>query len=379
MILVSGCARPGDAPPTKTDGRGRVIPFGQDAEWYAREEAARIADNMLLYQRESGGWPKNVDMARALSEAEKGRLRAEKSRADSTLDNGATHTQLRHLAKACTATKRERFKTAFLKGLDYLLAAQQPSGGWPQSYPKAGGYAKLITFNDGAMIGAMTVLRDVAEKKPDYAFVDEARRSQAAEAVQRGVECILNRQIVIDGEPTVWCQQHDPQTFEPRGARSFEPPALCSAESVGIVKFLMQIERPSPEVIAAIQGAVAWFEKVKIVGREQVRKTMPDGRPDSVIVDNPEAPPQWARFYYCGDLGRRWKLAVDEIAINQPIFADRDCKVHDTQAAISRERRTGYSWMGPYANGLLQRSYPAWQAKWAPRKNVLTGSAEIEE
>ena len=125
-------------------------------------------------------------------------------------------------------------------------------------------------------------------------------------------------------------------------------------------------------MIEAIQGAVAWYERVKIVGRERVRTTMPDGQPDSVVVDNPDSPPQWARFYYWGDRDG-WKLAVDQIAINQPIFADRDGQVYDTQAAISRERRTGYSWMGPYANDLLNNACPAWQAKWAPGRNVLAG------
>ena len=40
----------------------------QKPEWYAGNEATRIADNVLLYQRESGGWPKNIDMAVVLCE-----------------------------------------------------------------------------------------------------------------------------------------------------------------------------------------------------------------------------------------------------------------------------------------------------------------------
>ena len=43
----------------------------QKPEWYAGDEARRIADNVLLYQRESGGWPKNIDMAVVLSEQAK--------------------------------------------------------------------------------------------------------------------------------------------------------------------------------------------------------------------------------------------------------------------------------------------------------------------
>ena len=40
----------------------------QAPEWYASAEALRIADNVLLYQRESGGWPKNIDMAKKVSD-----------------------------------------------------------------------------------------------------------------------------------------------------------------------------------------------------------------------------------------------------------------------------------------------------------------------
>jgi hypothetical protein len=38
----------------------------QTPEWYASHEAVRIADNVLAFQRDEGGWPKNMDMARAL-------------------------------------------------------------------------------------------------------------------------------------------------------------------------------------------------------------------------------------------------------------------------------------------------------------------------
>ncbi|MEE1120457.1 MAG: hypothetical protein UHT92_02070, partial [Prevotella sp.] len=36
--------------------------LNQSDEWYGSEEAVRIAENVLLYQRNSGGWPKNEEM-----------------------------------------------------------------------------------------------------------------------------------------------------------------------------------------------------------------------------------------------------------------------------------------------------------------------------
>lgn len=342
--------------------RVKVISWGrclsQRGEFYAGDEAIRIGDNVLLYQRDSGGWPKGIDMARVLNDDEKGRLRGRKNRGDSILDNGATHTQIRYLAKVYSASRLERFRQGFLKGVDYLFQAQYDNGGWPQRFPKPGGYSRHITFNDGAMIGAMSVLRDISEKKGDYTFVDDGRRRKAKKAVQKGIECILKCQIVVNGKRTAWCQQHDEKTFEPRPARTYEKISICSGESVGIVKFLMAIDNPTKEIVEAIQSAVAWFDRVKITGIRQVNKPDDSERgSDKVIIKDAKAPPLWARFY--------------QIGTNRPLFCGRDGKIKYSLAEIEHERRTGYSWYGRGPAGLLARDYPAWQKKWAPKKNVL--------
>lgn len=110
------------AVPTEKDARGRIPLFGQDPAWYAGKEAVRIADNMLAYQRNNGGFPERwpgIDYTLVLSEKQKVGIRAENKRTDSSLDNGSTHTQLRYLAKVATATGEDRFKAAFIKGVDY--------------------------------------------------------------------------------------------------------------------------------------------------------------------------------------------------------------------------------------------------------------------
>ncbi|MCA1558444.1 MAG: pectate lyase, partial [Acidobacteria bacterium] len=85
----------------------------QKPEWYASDEAVRIADNLLLYQRDTGGWPKNIEMARELTEAERAAILKEKQETDSNIDNGATYTQLVYLARVYTARKLARHKGAF--------------------------------------------------------------------------------------------------------------------------------------------------------------------------------------------------------------------------------------------------------------------------
>jgi len=332
--------------------------LAQKPGFYAGDEAVRIADNVLLYQRNTGGWRQNIDIARVLSEKDKTQLRKDKNKEDSTLDNGATHTQMRYLARVYDATKLERFSRAFLKAVDYLLEAQYPNGGWPQRYPNPSGYSRYITFNDGVMIGAMTVLRDIAEKKPPYTLVDEQRRKKAEKAVQKGIECILKCQIIVNGKRTAWCQQHDEKTLEPRPARIYEKISICGGESVGVVKFLMNIDNPNPDIIEAVQGAVAWFDRVRLIGIRQISKLDDSERGyDKVIIKDATAPPIWARFY--------------QIGTNRPIFCGRDGRIKYRLAEIEHERRTGYSWYGYWPADLLAGDYPAWQKKWAPKKNVL--------
>ena len=361
LVCVACCggpaARGGQRKLTWENSAGNIL--SQPAGFYGSDEARRIAETVLLTQRNSGGWPKNQDMIRTLSDADRTRLRRDKGCADTVLDNGATHTHVRFLARVHTATRDERMRAACLKGVDFVLAAQYANGGWPQVWPKPRGYSAHITFNDGVMIGAISLMRDIAEVKADFAFIDAARRVQAAAAVQRGIECILTCQIVVRGRPTAWCAQHDQKTLAPRPARTYEKVSISGGESVGVVRFLMSLDTPSPRIVAAVQGAVAWFDRAKITGIRQVTKaapSLPRGI-DKVVVKDPSAPPIWARFY--------------EIGTNKPIFCGRDGKIKATLAEIEPERRTGYSWYGAYPAGFLTREYPKWQKRWAPNDNVL--------
>ena len=70
-----------------------------DAQYFASAEARRIGDQLILWQRVTGGWPKNVDMATPMTDSLKAAVQAEKSRRnDSTTDNGATSQQMTFLA-----------------------------------------------------------------------------------------------------------------------------------------------------------------------------------------------------------------------------------------------------------------------------------------
>lgn len=323
----------------------------QRPAWYASPEAMRIADNVILYQRNSGGWPKNVNMAILIVPHMSTAVVRQRDRNDSTIDNGATYSQLAFLARVYSAQRQEPHRQSFLKGLDFLFQAQYPNGGWPQFYPDLNGYYKHITFNDGAMIGVMKLLRDVAAAKSDYEFVDKDRRLKADDAVKRGIECILKTQVIVDGRRTVWCAQHDEVTLAPAPARKYELVSLSGGESVDIVRFLMAIKNPSPAVIESIKSAVEWFEKTRLTGIKWIERSDPaqPGGKDWVVIKDPNAGPLWARFY--------------EIGTNRPIFVGRDGIMKFDVSEIDHERRTSYAWYVEEPAKLLNKDYLMWRKR----------------
>jgi PelA/Pel-15E family pectate lyase len=323
---------------------------GQPADFYASPEARALADNILYYQNDDHGWPKNIDMTtRAMAKAK------------STIDNRATTTQIEFLARVHTATGCSQYGDAALAGVGLLLDAQYENGGWPQVYPNPEGYQKHITFNDDAMIHVLQVLRAIASAAAPYGFVDAALKTQAEAAVEKGVACILACQIEMDGGKRGWCAQHDEVTLAPAQARTYELPSVSGSEGALIARFLMTIDPPTPEIRAAVTGAMAWFQAAQLDGI-RVEKTVDASQPsgeDRVVVEDPSAPPLWARFY--------------ELDTDRPIFSSR-CEVPQcdadpfymrryTLAEIENERRVGYAWYGNWPATALTE-YQAWQAKY---------------
>ncbi len=324
--------------------------FKQKPLWYQTDEAARIADQVVLYQKDNGGWEKNLEMSAMLTAAEREKLAKEKSNvSETTIDNRTTYSQIAFLAKAITAslakqtppTNFPKHKEAFNKGLDYLLASQYASGGFPQFYPLKKGYYTHITFNDDAMIGVLKLFREIAEKREDFKFVDEERRLKAEKAVEKAIPLILKLQVEINGKKTVWAAQYDENTFKPAAARKFEPISLTASESVGIVRFLMLEANPNQATIDAIESAIAWYRTNKIEGIRWERKNG-----ETVVIKDKNAPPIWARFY--------------QIETMKPIFIGRDSIIKYDVSEIEAERRNGYAWYTSEPNELLEKDYPKW-------------------
>jgi PelA/Pel-15E family pectate lyase len=342
-------------------GSGNGLPLKKPAAWHGQAEALRIADCVVSFQTPAGGWSKNLDMTQhrrapgeefagdnspmRLGPQDNDRPRNIHWSYVGTFDNDATTTQLRFLAKVIAATGFNHsapYRSSFLRGLDYIFAAQYPNGGWPQVWPLEGGYHDAVTFNDGAVINILELLSEVAEGATDFQWVPQEASVAAAASTKRGIECILKAQISTGGRRTVWCQQHDALTLQPTSARNYEMPSQSGSESAEVMLFLMRLPKPSPEAVAAVHAAAAWFERT---GLRDIAY-QPVGTDDRRLVPAPGAGPLWARYYMIGT--------------DRPLFGDRDKTIHDDVMEISKERRKGYSWFGDRPSRALQE-YARWK------------------
>jgi len=325
------------------------------AVWYGSPDAQKVATTVLFCQQEIGGWAKNKPYHHPLTAKDSADVIANKNGIGATIDNGATTMEMIFLANIYRQIKEPKYQDAFKKGLDYLLKAQYPNGGWPQFYPFRKGnsvnYASHITYNDNAMVNVLKLLRAVATMTAPYdgLLLPDALREQANKAYEKGIDCILKTQIRINSKPTVWCAQHDEVTLLPANARAYELASFSGAESVGIIELLMEMDQPSKEIIASVNAAMQWLDEHKITGIRVDNQPGPDGKRNKVVVEDANAPPLLARFY--------------DLETGLPFFCDRDGIKKNTLAEIGSERRNGYSW---YTESYLslQKKYSSWQKKW---------------
>lgn len=259
-----------------------------------------------------------------------------------TLDNDSTITELASLGHTYREFKDPSHQKAAQNALEYLLEAQRPTGGWQQWYPARGAdhYSSQATFSDEAMMRVMIALQKAVRKQDpfnsDIFTEDQLKRSAAA--IEKGVDYVLKSQIVVNGRRTVWCAQHDMQTYKPLGARTFELPSKSGQESVLIVAFLMS--RPqTEEVAAAVRGGLDWYNdpKVYVADKMYVKPTSDDNK--SPIVDAPGRK-MWYRFYH-----------IEE---DRGFFSSNQTgEVFYDELILSNDEHRGAWWGGPWGEPLL--------------------------
>ncbi|MFI1744057.1 pectate lyase [Thalassobellus sediminis] len=331
------------------------------SKWYGSNEAKLIAENVLIAQKDIGGWEKNKPHHHNLSELEKKEYIKNKYKKGGTFDNGSTITELIFLAKVYSHNPDERYKQAFIKGVNYIFIAQYKNGGWPQYFPIKDAkdeilldhtepYSMHITYNDNAMVNIMIFLKKIYNSNQVFTSLklNKSIKRKAKKAFYKGIACILNTQIIVKGKRTIWCAQHDAKTLAPANARSYELASFSGAESVNIILLLMEEETPSNKIIASVNGAINWFKNHKIEGIKVKEEIQTNGKRNRIVVKDENASPLWGRFY--------------DLDTEKPYFCDRDGIKKKTLAEIGYNRRNGYSWYTNAPEKILKK-YPEWLAK----------------
>ena len=313
------------------------------------------AENILLWQRNNGGWPKEPHNSfngydRQQTPEEIQEAMNKKAFTDTTIDNNHTTGEVRILLEAYKNTNNIDYLVAAVKGVEYLFTAQYANGGWPQYYPLRNNYSRHITFNDNAMYNVMMLMKDIYTSQANTQYFPEAFKETAKNSFYKGIEVIVNTQNLIDGIRTAWCAQHHASTLEPVKARDYELISNSGSESVGVVRVLMSVENPSQNIIEAVKAAVSWFNSVKLLNITTQRITdssQPTG--EDVIVVNSPGDVIWGRFY--------------DLETNQPFFCGRDGVKKSSLSEIDNERRTGYAWYGVWPKNLLNYEFQNWKEK----------------
>ncbi len=327
-------------------------------KFFMTDTARQVGARILLFQRVTGGWPKNTDLVTPMTATQVSEVINDKSRVDdSTIDNNATTMEIRYLAQLNNAQPSSTYREAIHRGLDFLLSGQYENGGWPQFWPNPKGYQVHITYNDDAMYNTLALFMDLLEGDGPYKnILDEEMTAKLQRSVDKAVEIILATQIKVDDEPTVWCQQHDRDTYKPAKARAYELPCFTSLESASLLKFLMSLPNPDERIKKAVHGGIKWLDQNKITGMRYERPRDKDGKAyDARLVNDPAAAPLWARYY-----------DLDECL---PFFCDRDGIPKRSLDEIGFERRTGYGWYDDRP-GEVFAIYSEWADKYDPSNKL---------
>lgn len=353
--LASECRRLGLAQATPAPGSRAEFEVTNRAKeaWFSGAEAKRIAEVVMSYQTPSGGWSKAVDYAKGprSSGTHWTSQGGDNWHYCGTIDNRTTTEQITFLASVHAATKRTDAAAAVRRGIEYLLEAQFPNGGWPQNYPLESGYHEAITLNDNAMVHVLEVMLAIAEAKAPFGFTDTALRERARAAFKRGIECLTAMQVKVDGQLTVWCAQHDPLTLAPVAARKKEPPSLSGAESAEVLKFLMRSGPVDPMTTAAIETGLNWLSAHRITG---LRKTNDENGKTDFVPDSASQEVWWARFY--------------DVQTARPMFAGaQDGIVYSTFAEMAAKNKVAYDYYTTKPRDVIEKEEPRW------RKRMLEG------
>jgi PelA/Pel-15E family pectate lyase len=306
-------------------------------EWYGM--------NITTWQMENGGWRKNNFEGYTSTYDGVGFPNSHFANL-ATFANKATTGEIRYLSfqysESENFTNKSAFRNAVERGIQFIIDAQHPSGGWPQVYPYVDcspsncEYHNYMTFNDYVIPSAILLLMDVNDRKTPFNsdIVENVNFTEIEMALENGIDFLIASQIVVNGTPTLWGQQHDPESLEPLAGRSWELPCRTPNESSFVVSILLNWPERTPEIYNATWGAVDWYVENAIEG---VRFDQKNG----TILES-EGRLMWYRYYNVSD--------------DQFFLVDYDSNKVYNLNDIPEEQRKTYSWAYKWGEGIVRET-----------------------
>jgi len=268
------------------------------------EAARRAGDLLVATQLASGGWFSEMPVEGAQLSAWFAWVAVR-----TTLDDDVTPGAVRFLLALWERTGDGRYRTVAERGIDLLLRAQLPAGGWPNVWSPPWLRAVRASREDHPSLN--DGLTPIIVETLLTASVS-LRRPELVESARRGGEWLL---AVQQPPPHAgWAQQYD-DAEHPTGMRRFEPPALATWETRHAIDALDALARVTgdPRWCPPARAAAAWL-----------RTAAP-------------SPGCWARFYTLDD-GTPLYLAADGAPV-----------------ASAADARPGYDWRGDFGIAALLR------------------------
>ena len=322
-----------------------------------------LADNVISWQLDNGGFYKHKLSVYSNpwdGESAKSKWHGKVINADGTetkipigtIDNDATVRELMFLADVYQRSGEEKYRTATRKAFDFLIEMQFSKGGFPQVYPARSGtlYSNYVTYNDNAMVRVMYMLDKAREANWPFNgdVLTNEQRSAAKKATKKGIKYTRRAQIFTNGERTLWCGQHDPENYDPLGARSYELPGRDAKASALIIAYLMT-QPQTADIKEVVESGLAFYRKPDTYKTDT--KYIKRSKSSTDDTYNPFQPKTgtttWYRFY--------------ELDSDIPFFSGRlptdkipgNGKQYDIMD-VEPERRYGYEWGGSYGTKLLR-------------------------
>lgn len=235
-------------------------------------EYARSVANVLIYgQHELGGWHYFIDFDQSglmewykdtASQFIRGYEEFRHYYGNCTFDDNVTQAPTSFLLHLYNETLEPTYLGPLEKALNFILRAQYPNGGWPQRFPLKheyvhdgfDDYTSNYTLNDDAMNNTIDLLMEAYEILGNKRYLDAARRGCDFFILSQGPE-----------ELPAWSEQYD-MDIKPDWARTHEPPAYCTRQTVHTLEMLMKmfLFTGDRRYLKPIPAALNWIEVSKL-------------------------------------------------------------------------------------------------------------------